>query len=108
MTVIGRLKPGVTAQQATEDLNAISAELEKEYPQSDDGQPLRLIHPGLIGDEGDVIRGFLWSVNALALLVLAAACTNLATLFAVRRTGAGSWRCAWPWDRAGPGWRGNC
>ena len=54
VTVIGRLKPGVTAQQATEDLNAISAELEKEYPQSDDGQPLRLIHPGLIGDEGDV------------------------------------------------------
>jgi len=84
VTVIGRLKPGVTAQQATEDLNAISAELEKEYPQSDDGQPLRLIHPGLIGDEGDVIRGFLWSVNALALLVLAAACTNLATLFAAR------------------------
>ena len=52
--------------------------------QTDDGQPLRLIHPGLIGDEGDVIRGFLWSVTVLALLVLAAACANLATLFAAR------------------------
>ena len=84
VTVIGRLKPGVTSQQATENLNAIAAELAKEYPETDDGQPLRLIHPGLIGDEGDVIRGFLYSVNVLALLVLAAACANLATLFAAR------------------------
>jgi predicted permease len=84
VTVIGRLKPGVTPQQATENLNAIAAELAKEYPETDDGQPLRLIHPGLIGDEGDVIRGFLWSVTVLALLVLAAACANLASLFAAR------------------------
>lgn len=86
VTVIGRLKPGVTAQQATENLNAIAAELGKEYPESDDGQPLRLIHPGLQGDQGDVIRGFLYSVTALAVLVLLAACANLATLFAARAT----------------------
>ncbi|WP_213805295.1 ABC transporter permease [Granulicella sp. dw_53] len=84
VTVIGRLKPGVTQQQATEDLNAIAAQLAKEYPQTDDGQELRLIHPGLRGDEGDVIRGFLLSVTALALLVLGAACANLASLFAAR------------------------
>jgi predicted permease len=84
VTVIGRLKPGVTPRQATDDLNAIAAELGREYPATDDGQPLRLIHPGLIGDEGDVIRGFLLSVTLLALLVLAAACANLATLFAAR------------------------
>jgi predicted permease len=84
VTVIGRLKPGVTPQQATENLNAIAAELAKEYPETDDGQPLRLIHPGLYGDDGDVIRGFLYSVTVLALLVLAAACANLATLFAAR------------------------
>jgi predicted permease len=84
VTVIARLKPGVTPQQATEDLNAIAAELAKEYPETDDGQSLRLIHPGLLGDEGDVIREFLWSVTVLALLVLVAACANLATLFAAR------------------------
>ncbi|HEV3196940.1 MAG TPA: ABC transporter permease [Bryobacteraceae bacterium] len=84
VTVIGRLKPGVTPQWATENLNAIAAELAKEYPETDDGQPLRLIHPGLLGDNGDVIRGFLYSVTVLALLVLAAACANLATLFAAR------------------------
>jgi predicted permease len=84
VTVIGRLKPGVTAQWATENLNAIAAQLAKEYPETDDGQPLRLIHPGLLGDDGDVIRGFLYSVTVLALLVLAASCANLATLFAAR------------------------
>jgi predicted permease len=84
VTVIGRLKPGVTPQQATENLNAIAAELAKQYPETDDGQPLRLIHPGLIGDEGDVIRGFLYSVTVLALLVLAASCANLGSLFAAR------------------------
>jgi len=84
VTVIGRLKPGVTRRQATENLNSIAAQLSREYPQTDDGLPLRLIHPGLWGDEGDVIRGFLYSVNLLALLVLAAACANLASLFAAR------------------------
>jgi predicted permease len=84
LTVIGRIKPGVTPQQATENLNAIAAELAREYPETDKGQAVRLIHPGLLGDEGDVIRGFLLSVTALALLVLAAACANLASLFAAR------------------------
>jgi predicted permease len=89
VTVIGRIKPGVTPRQATENLNAISAELAREYPQTDDGQPLRLIHPGLFGDEGDVIRRFLWTVTVLALLVLAAACANLASLFAARTADRG-------------------
>ena len=84
VTVIGRLKPGVSPRQATENLNAIAAELAREYPQTDEGLSYRLIHPGLIGDDGDVIRGFLWSVTVLALLVLAAACANLASLFASR------------------------
>jgi predicted permease len=84
VTVLGRLKPGVTPQWAAENLSAIAAELAKEYPETDDGQALRLIHPGLWGDDGDVIRGFLLSVTVLALLVLAAACANLATLFAAR------------------------
>jgi len=84
VTVIGRLKTGVTPQQATENLNAIAAELAKEYPRTDTGVSLRLIHPGLFGDDGDVIRGFLYGVTVLALLVLAAACANLASLFAAR------------------------
>jgi predicted permease len=82
--VIGRLKPGVTEQQATENLSAISAGLAREFPETDDGQAIRLIHPGLFGDVGNVIRDFIWSIAFLALLVLFAACANLASLFAAR------------------------
>ena len=84
LTVIGRLKPGVTPEQAAENLSAIAAQLAKEYPTTDTGVPLRLIRPGLYADEGDLIRGFLFAVTALALLVLLAACANLASLFAAR------------------------
>ena len=84
LTVLGRLKRGVTPHQATENLSAISAGLAKEYPQTDTGLPLRLVRPGLGGDTGDVIRGSLYSVAALSLLVLIAACVNLASLFAAR------------------------
>jgi predicted permease len=84
LTVLGTLKQGVTPQQATENLSAISATLAKEYPQTDTGLPLRLVRPGLYGDTGDVIRGSLYGVTALALLVLAGACVNLTTLFAAR------------------------
>jgi predicted permease len=48
-----------------------------------------LIHPGLQGDAGDVIRGFLYSLAGLALLVLVAACANLASLFAARAADRG-------------------
>jgi predicted permease len=84
LTVLGRLKPGVTPARAAEDLSAIAAQLAKEFPTTDTGVPLRLIRTGLQGDAGDVIRGFLYGVAGLALLVLAAACANLASLFAAR------------------------
>lgn len=89
VTVIGRLKPDVTPIEATENLNAIAAGLAREYPETDEGSALRLIHPGLFGDEGDVIRGFLVSVGVLGLLALAAACANLANLFAARAADRG-------------------
>src|SRR5258708_11828068 len=84
LTVLGRLKPGVTPEQAADNLSAIAAQLAKEHPKTDTGVPLRLIRPGLYADEGDLIRGFLFSLTALALLVLLAACANLASLFAAR------------------------
>jgi predicted permease len=82
--VIGRLKPGVTPQQATADLNAITAQLANEHPRTDKAVSVRLIRPGLMGDDGEGIRRFLYSVNVLALLLLAAVCVNLASAFAAR------------------------
>jgi predicted permease len=84
IAVIGRLRPGVTMQQAADNLNTIARELAKEYPATDKDQSARLIRPGLEGDNGPIIREFLFSVTVLALLVLLAACANLASLFAAR------------------------
>ena len=83
--VLGSLKPGVTAQQALQNLNGIAAQLGHEYPSDDEGHSFHLAKPGLMGDVlGGPARPFLAAIMALALLVLAAACVNLAGIFAAR------------------------
>lgn len=82
--VLGRLKPGVTAQQAAQDLNRIAGELAREYPRTDKDDSARLVKPGLEGDQSESIDKFLFGIMVLAGMVLLAACTNLASLFAAR------------------------
>ena len=88
--VIGEMKPGVTLQQASNDLNTVAAQMAKQYPTEDDQFGIRLVTPGLFGDQvGDAARGFLSGVLVLALLVLIAACVNLASIFAARAADRG-------------------
>lgn len=83
--VIGSLRPGVTPVQASQDLNAVARQLARAYPHEEDGLSLRLVKPGLMGDLlGSPARPFLGAVLVLALLVLLAACVNLAGVFAAR------------------------
>ena len=83
--VIGRLKPGITPAQATEDLNALAAWLSKTYPKDDDGVKFTLARPGLVGDMlGGPARAFMAGLTLLAGLILLAACANLGSLFAAR------------------------
>ena len=83
--LLGRLKPGVTQEQATENLNAIARQLRKQYPAEDDGLQARLVKPGLMGDVlGGPVHAFLFGIMLLALLVLVAACANLGSIFAAR------------------------
>jgi predicted permease len=83
--VLGALKPGVTAQQAADDLNSIAHRLAQENPSSDDTLSARLVKPGLMGDMlAGPARPFLSGIMVLALLVLLAACVNLASIFAAR------------------------
>jgi predicted permease len=90
LLIIGRLKPGVTPQQATDDLTIVSRRLSEQYPTADYGLTARLTKPGLKGDSwGDPIRRFLTAIMALAGLVLLAACANLGSVFAARATDRG-------------------
>lgn len=83
--VVGHLRPGVTAAQATEDLNALAAWLSKTYPGEDEGVKFSLARPGLIGDMlGGPARAFMGGLMLLAGLILLAACANLGSLFAAR------------------------
>jgi predicted permease len=83
--VEGRLRPGVTPAQATQDLNAVGAWLSKTYPGDDDGVTFTLARPGLVGDMlGGPARAFVTGLMLLAGLILLAACTNLGSLFAAR------------------------
>ena len=83
--VTGRLKPGVTPAQATEDLNVLAAWLSKTYPKEDDGVKFTLARPGLVGDMlGGPARAFMAGLTLLAGLILLAACANLGSLFAAR------------------------
>ncbi len=88
--VVGELKPGVTMQQTSNDLNTVAARMEKQNPVDDDHLGFRLVKAGLFGDQvGDAARSFLAALLLLALLVLAAACVNLASIFAARAADRG-------------------
>ncbi len=83
--VIGRLKAGLSVGAAEGDLNAVAAELGREYPQINDGMRVKLARPGLVGDLlGGPVRAFTIGVLVLAGLVLLAACANLASVLAAR------------------------
>ena len=83
--ILGRLKPSVTSQEASDELNAISRRLAQQYPREDEDLDARLVRPGLMGDVwGDPIRGFLAAIMVMSALVLLAACANLGSIFAVR------------------------
>jgi predicted permease len=83
--VAGHLKPGVTPEAATADLNTIAASLAKTYPKSDDGLKFSLSRPGLAGNTlAKPTRAFMAGLMLLAGLILLAACANLGSLFAAR------------------------
>ena len=82
---IGRLKPGISADAATANLNAIAHQMAQEHPKNDAKLSYQLTQPGFVGNVfGSAVKAFLFGVMLLAGLVLLAACTNLGGLFAAR------------------------
>jgi predicted permease len=80
--VVGRLKPGVTIEQAQSEADAIAGSLEQQYPDSNTGKGLWLtdLHGFMVDD----VRFGLLLLMGTTVLVLLIACGNVAGLLLAR------------------------
>ncbi len=75
---IGRLKPGVTQEQAQAELSAFSRQLEKQYPDSNQGVGIQVtsLRDQMVGN----VRPILLLLMGAVVVVLLVTCLNLAAL----------------------------
>ncbi len=84
LSSFGRLKPGVTIQQAEQSMIALAANIHKQHS-SNEGESLRL-EPLQRTMSDSIGRTVMWFTFGLAGFVLLIACANLANLQLVRTT----------------------
>ncbi len=84
LSVIGRLRDGVTVENATHELNTIHDELKREYPGEDTNPVLVESYPRVVTD---TVRGGIIALDIAVFAVWLIACANVAGLLLARGSG---------------------
>jgi putative ABC transport system permease protein len=106
LLVVGRMTPGVTAEQAQQEMTVLAARIGDEYPNSNDGWGARVVaaHEQLVSAARPALLVLMGAVAFLLLIV----CANMANLLLARLSsrrrelavrgalGAGRWALARP------------
>src|SRR5205085_12067636 len=82
LSVVGRLKAGITLGQARSEMAAIGAHLEAQYPDSNKGYGVWVVP--LLAQVVGVMRQVLLVLLGAVVFVLLIACANVANLFLAR------------------------
>ncbi|MBS1821605.1 MAG: ABC transporter permease [Acidobacteria bacterium] len=78
--IVARLKPGVTKDEASRELDVIAQRLATAHPRTDKGNGIVLKRLDYLGRNEAALHMFLLALSVVALLVLAIACANVANL----------------------------
>ncbi len=107
LSVIARLKPGVTLKQAQAEMDIVARRLASVYPKTDAAWSAP-IEPFRRQEISPILRAAVLALLGAVVFVLLIVCANVASMLLAR--GAARqvrWRSVPPWALAGPGPSGN-